>query len=195
MRRFFAVLAATTALVGLGAFPAAAGGPNNFVNSNSTVADAGAATIVTRSSMIAGPTGTDEVTSANVARAVAHDCSGCQAIAVAFQAVLTTGNPQTVAPRNIAYAKNLRCNGCAAFAFAFQYVVSTSGPDDLSPAAVQGIEALRREVAAGLAPGLTPADRGARPTDVGRRFRELVDREIMRAGGTPSDGEMHEQMD
>jgi putative peptide zinc metalloprotease protein len=195
MRRFIAVLAATTALLGLGAFPAVAGGPNNFVNSDSTVDAAGAATIVTRSSMIAGPTGTDEVTSANVARAVAHDCSGCQAIAVAFQAVLMTGNPHTVTPHNLAVAKNVSCTGCASFAFAFQYVVSTDGPAHISPAGHQAIADLRREVADDLATDLTPEDLNARLTDIGHRFRALVDREIVRTGGHPQDGELRKQAD
>jgi alkylhydroperoxidase/carboxymuconolactone decarboxylase family protein YurZ len=62
----------------------------------------GAATFVARSSMVAAPTGTDEVTSANVARAVAHDCTGCQAIAVAFQAVPMAGNPHTATPTRVA---------------------------------------------------------------------------------------------
>ena len=195
MRRFIAVLAATTALLGLGSFPAVAGGPNNFVHSNSTVDAAGAATIVTRSSMIAGPTGTDEVTSANVARAVAHDCTGCQAIAVAFQAVLMTGNPHTVTPRNLAVAKNVSCTGCAAFAFAFQYVVSTGGPAHISPAGYQGIADLRQEVADDLETDLTPAELNARLTDIGHRFQALVDQEIVRTGGHPHDGELRKQED
>jgi hypothetical protein len=195
MRRFFAVLAATTALIGLGAFPAVAGGPNNFVYANSTVDDAGAATIVTRSSMIAGSTGTDDVTSANVARAVAHDCSGCQAIAVAFQAVLVTSDADTVAPRNLAVATNESCTGCASFAFAFQYVVSTGGRAHISPAGYQGIADLRREVADDLNTDLTPEELNARLTDVGQRFKALVDQEIVRTGGHPHDGRLRKQED
>src|SRR4051794_18696873 len=107
MRRLVAVLATTTALLGLGALPAAAGGPNNVVLSDATADAAGAATFATHSSMIAASTGTDEVTSSNVARAVSHDCTGCQAIAVAFQAVLMTGNPHTVTPNNLAFAENV----------------------------------------------------------------------------------------
>jgi putative peptide zinc metalloprotease protein len=195
MRRLIAVLAVSTTLFGLGALPAVAGGPNNIVVSDATATEGGAATFETHSSMVAMPTGTDEVTSANVARAVAHDCTGCQAIAVAFQAVLVTGNPSTVAPRNIAYADNVRCTGCAAFAFAFQYVVSTGGPAHLSPAGMQGIQALRQEVSDDLAADTTPEDLNARLTDVGQRFQALVDREIVRTGGRPHDREMREQFD
>jgi putative peptide zinc metalloprotease protein len=195
MRRLIAVLATTTALLGLGALPAVAGGPNNLVFSDATADATGAATFPTHWSMVAGPTGTDEVTSANVARAVSHDCTGCQAIAVAFQAVLMTGNPHTVTPRNIASAANVRCDGCAAFAFAFQYVVSTGGPAHLSPAGMQGIDALRREVADDVATDLTPDDLNARLTDIGQRFEALVDREIVHSGGSPRGGELRRQMD
>src|SRR5919198_207392 len=120
MRRVAAVITLVGALIAFGALPAVAGGPNNLVLSDATADATGAATIVTHSSMFAGSTGTNEVTSANVARAVAHDCTGCQAIAVAFQAVLMTGNPPIVTPRNFAIATNVRCTGCASFAFAFQ---------------------------------------------------------------------------
>jgi putative peptide zinc metalloprotease protein len=195
MRRVIAVLATTIALLALGALPAVAGGPNNVVLSQATADASGAATFVTHSSMVAAPTGTDEVTSANVATAVARDCTGCQAIAVAFQAVLVTGNPHTVAPRNLAVATNVRCTGCASFAFAFQYVVSTGGPAHISPAGLQGIEALRREVGNDLATDLTPEDLNARLTDIGNRFQALVNSEIVHTGGTPSDGELRERMD
>jgi hypothetical protein len=195
MRRSIVVFALAIALLCLGALPAVAGGPNNLVFSDATADANGAATFETHSNIVAMPTGTDEVTSANVARAVAHDCTGCQAVAVAFQAVLVTGNPRTVAPRNIAYANNVRCTGCAAFAFAFQYVVSTGGPARLSPAGMQGIQALRREVADDLATDLTPDELNARLTDIGDRFQALVDREIVRTGGRPHDREMREQFD
>ena len=195
MRRAAAVITLLVALIGFGALPAIAGGPNNVVLSDATVDVAGAPTIVTRSSMVAASTGTNEVTSTNVARAVAHDCTGCQAIAVAFQAVLMTGDAHTVAPRNFAIATNLRCTGCASFAFAFQYAVSTGGPAHISPAGLQGIAALRQEVADDLATDLTPEELDARLTDVGQRFRALVDAEIVRTGGTPHDGEMREQVD
>jgi hypothetical protein len=195
MRRFIVVLALAIALLCLGALPAVAGGPNNLVFSDATADANGAATFDTHSNMVAVPTGTDEVTSANVARAVAHDCTGCQAVAVAFQAVLVTGDPRTVAPRNIAFANNVRCTGCAAFAFAFQYVVSTGGPARLSPAGMQGIQALRQEVADDLATDLTPDELNARLTDIGDRFQALVDREIVRTGGRPHDREMREQFD
>jgi hypothetical protein len=195
MRRLVATLTLTTALLGLGALPAVAGGPNNIVASDATVDATGAATEVVHSSMVVGATGTDEVTSANVARAVAHDCTGCQAIAVAFQAVLVTGNPHTVTPRNIAFAENQTCDGCASFAFAFQYVVSTNGPAHLSAQGNQQVAALRQEVEQDLATDLTPADLNARLEDVGARFKAVVDNEIVKSGYRPHDGRLREQDD
>jgi hypothetical protein len=195
MRRLAAILALTTALLGLGALPAVAGGPNNVVVSDATVDATGAATEVVHSSMVVGSTGTDEVTSANIARATAHDCTGCQAIAVAFQAVLMTGNPHVVTPRNIAVAENLSCNTCASFAFAFQYVVSTGGPAHLSPEGYQQVAALRQEVEQDLATDLTPEDLNARLEDIGARFKAVIDNDIVHTGGSPHDGEMREQED
>ena len=195
MRRLVAILTLTTALLGLGALPAVAGGPNNIVASDATVDATGAATFDTHSSMIVGSTGTDEVTSANVARAVAHNCTGCQAIAVAFQAVLVTGNPDTVTPRNIAFAENQSCDGCASFAFAFQYVVSTGGPAHLSPQGHQQVAALRQEVEQDLATDLTPEDLNARLEDIGTRFKAAVDDDIVKSGYHPHDGRTREQDD
>src|SRR3954470_16288289 len=195
MRRLTAVLTITIALLGFGALPAVAGGPNNLVFSDATADAAGAATFDTNWRMVVAATGTDEVTSANVARAVAHDCTGCQAIAVAFQAVLMTGNPDTVTPRNIAFAENQTCDGCASFAFAFQYVVSTGGPAHLSAQGNQQVAALRREVQQDLATDLTPADLNARLEDIGARFKAVVDNDIVKSGYRPHDGRMHEQDD
>src|SRR3954464_13462022 len=195
MRRVIAVLTLASALLGLGALPAVAGGPNNLVLSDATVDATGAATFDTHASMVTGATGTDEVTSTNIARAVAHDCTGCQAIAVAFQAVLVTGNPDTATPRNIAFAENQTCDGCASFAFAFQYVVSTGGPAHLSAQGNQQVAALRREVQQDLATDLTPADLNARLEDIGARFKAVVDNDIVKTGYRPRDGRMREQDD
>lgn len=195
MRRVIAVLTLTTALLGLGASTAAAGGPNNIVISDATADASGAATFSTHFNMLASPTGTDEVTSENVARALSHDCTGCQAIAVAFQAVLMTGDPHVVTPLNFARAENVNCTGCASFAFAFQYVVSTGGPAHLSAEGLQQIAALRQEVEADLATDLTPQDLDARLTAIGARFKDIVNADIVHTGGTPHDGEAHEAED
>ena len=195
MRRLVAILTMTAALVGLGALPAVAGGPNNFVNSDATVDATGAPTVVTNSNLVVQSTGTDEVTSTNVARAHAHDCTGCQAISVAFQAVLMTGHPHVVRPFNFADAANVNCNSCAAVAWAFQYVVTTDGPEHLSPVGRQELAALRQSVADTLAADLTLDEFTARMNAAQAKFKQLVDDDIVRSGGYPHDGKMHEDED
>jgi hypothetical protein len=195
MRRLVAILTMTAALLGLGALPAVAGGPNNFVNSDATVDATGAPTVVTNSNLVVQSTGTDEVTSENVARARAHDCTGCQAVSVAFQAVLMRGNPHVVTPFNFADAENVNCDGCAAVAWAFQYVVTTDGPERLSPTAQQELAALRQSVTATLAADQTLDDFITAMNAAQAKFKQLVDDDIRRSGGTPHDGEMHEAED
>ena len=189
MRRLVAVLALTTALLGLGALPAVAGGPNNYVTSDATVDLAGAPTFVTNSSIVVESTGTDEVTSANVARAHAHDCTGCQAVAVAFQAVFLTGHPHVVTPTNLAEAVNENCTSCASVAWAFQYTVTTDGPTHLSAAGRQALAAVRQDVADTLAADLTLDQFIARMNAAQAEFQRIVNEDIVRSGGHPHDGE------
>jgi putative peptide zinc metalloprotease protein len=122
----------------------AAGGPNNVVLATTT-ADGSA---LGRSGLQVAPTGADTVASANIARALAHDCTGCRSAAVAFQAVLMTGNPHTVVPGNAAVAENAACNTCVSFAFAFQYDLTTPGPVRLSLTGWQEIQRIRDDIAA-----------------------------------------------
>lgn len=191
MRRVLAVLAATVALSATGAAPAVAGGPNNVVTADATGA---AGTSVTRSGVLAQSTGTDELTSANIASAESHDCFGCRAVAVAFEAVFATGNPNVVAPANVATAVNLNCTGCDTFAFAFQYVVLTGGPAHLSAAGTQAVAQLSRDVANVTAADLTSFERLAQLQALGARFRTIVDTELVHSGHS-ADGTVHERMD
>jgi hypothetical protein len=190
MRRLVAVLTLTTALLGLGAFPALAGGPNNYVISDATVDLAGAPTDVTNSSLVVQSTGTDELTSTNVARAHAHDCNGCQAVAIAFQAVIVTGQPHVFTPTNLAEAVNENCDNCASVAVAVQYTVDTEGgPAHLSPAGRQALADLRQEVAQTLAADLTLEEFNARIATAEAEFARLVNEDIVRSGGHPHNGE------
>jgi hypothetical protein len=191
MRRVVVVLAATVTLLATGAAPATAGGPNNVVIAEATGA---AGTSVTRSSVLAKPTGTNDLTSANIARAESHDCFGCRAVAVAFQAVFATGRPNVVTPANIAAAINLNCTGCDTFAFAFQYVVLTGGPAHLSAAGEQAVDQLSRDVADAAAGDLTFFERAARLQALGARFQAIVDAELVLSGHSP-DGTVRERMD
>src|SRR5437660_1974223 len=108
MRRALALIAIFTVAL---AAPAAAGGPNHVVTATPT-ADGQA---IHRSGVQVGSTGADTVDSTNLARATPHDCTGCDGVAVAFQAVIATGNPSNVSPHNFAVAANSNCTSCHAF--------------------------------------------------------------------------------
>jgi hypothetical protein len=190
-RRMTLVLALTLALLGLAALPALAGGPNNVVNATTS----GEGKVDVRSQLQAAPTGTNDLTSANVAQAHSHDCTGCRTIAVALQAVLVTGNPSNASPQNLALAVNERCSSCTTYAFAFQYVVSTGGPAHLSPDGQRAVDDLRREAAATAASDLPLAEIDARLQDLGARLKSSVDAEIVRTGGSPSGGTVRERTD
>jgi hypothetical protein len=190
-RRTTLVLALTIALLGLAALPAVAGGPNNVVLATTS----GEGTVAMRSALQVESTGTNDLTSANVARAYSHDCTGCRTIAVALQGVLVTGNPRNASPQNVALAVNERCSSCTTYAFAFQYVVSTGGPAHLSPAGQRAVGDLRREAAETARSDLPLADIDARLQDIGARLKSAVDAEIVRTGGWRSEGIVRERTD
>ena len=102
------------------ALPAVAGGPNNVVNTSPT----SDGTHLHRASVQVTSTGAKSVTSSNLAIATPHDCTGCEGIAVAFQALIVTGGSSTISPTNAAVAVNTNCTSCGAFAYAYQYVVT-----------------------------------------------------------------------
>jgi hypothetical protein len=89
------------------------------------------------------PFGGHEATSANIASATSVDCTGCRAVAVAFQAIILTGSPNVVAPANAAVAANGNCTGCDSFAFAYQDVVTTDGPATLSPTGIAELKSIQ----------------------------------------------------
>ena len=119
---------------------ASAGGVNHVVQVS---AGAGSSTAI-RSDVQWAPFGGPSATSANIASATSSDCTGCRAVAVAFQAVVLTGDPNVVAPSNAAAAVNGGCTGCDTFAFAYQDVVMTSGPASLSPAGVAALQSVEQ---------------------------------------------------
>jgi putative peptide zinc metalloprotease protein len=69
----------------------------------------------------------DIVDNTNAAVAFAS-CTDCEAIAIAFQIVLISSDPDVVTPTNVAIAINYDCSACVAFAAAFQWVLTTAGP-------------------------------------------------------------------
>src|SRR3954468_10796906 len=125
MRRVLALVTTFTLWL---AIPAEAGGPNNVVNASPN-ADGVA---IHRSGVQVVSTGTDNVTSTNLALAGPTGCTGCEGIAVAFQALILTGNPTVITPVNAAVAANTNCNTCKAFAFAYQLVVTADHGTHLS---------------------------------------------------------------
>src|SRR4051812_47259701 len=181
MRRLTAILTLAFALLALTAFPAVAGGPNNVVLSDTT----GTGTVDIGSSVQVLPTGTNEVTSTNLARAYSHDCTGCRTIAVALQAVVMTGSPETVTPQNVALAVNERCSSCTTYAFAFQYVVSAER-GRVSAEGRREIADIRAEADRLAHSDLPLADIDAQLSALGDRLKTTVDAEIAKAGDHPS---------
>jgi putative peptide zinc metalloprotease protein len=132
------ILAVALALTAPGS--ASAGGANHVVQVS---AAAGNSTAI-RTDVQWAPFGGPSATSANIASAASSDCTGCRAVAVAFQAVVLTGDPNVVTPANAAVAVNGGCTGCDTFAFAYQDVVMTSGPASLSPAGVAALKSIQQ---------------------------------------------------
>lgn len=188
-----AVLALTAGLViGGGALPAQADGDGGRSGDNVVLALADAERpVVERSKVEVVVARGDVVDNGNVARAVSQDCTGCRAVAVAFQAVLIPGTPTTVVPENGAAAFNVACTGCTTAAFAYQYVVRTDGATELSDAGEDAVAQVRRQVRDVTRSGLTPAEIDARLDVLEAQFRAAVDAGI--AG--EHDGEDDEDSD
>jgi hypothetical protein len=73
------------------------------------------------------------VDQANKAHAAGR-CTECEATAIAFQIVLVSGAPSTVAPTNESVALSLECTRCEVFAAARQFVRVVDQPVRLTPA-------------------------------------------------------------
>lgn len=166
------------------AMPAVAGGPNNIVIASPTADGAQ----IHRSSVRVSTTGTDKLTSSNLATATPHDCTGCEGIAVAFQAIIVTGSPSTFAPKNAAVAVNSNCTSCGAFAFAYQYTISADRGSHLSKDGRAKIAAIRKEAAADVEAGLPYAELDADLKALAIRFRTTVENDLQRTGADPHDG-------
>jgi putative peptide zinc metalloprotease protein len=69
----------------------------------------------------------DQVLNTNEAFAAAS-CTGCAAVAVAFQVVMIIGDADVVVPQNLAVAANYNCVECLTYALASQLVVTLSEP-------------------------------------------------------------------
>jgi putative peptide zinc metalloprotease protein len=159
------------------------GGANHVVLATAT-ADG---TAHERSGLQVGHAGGPTVASSNIAAAISYACTGCRTVAIAFQAVLVTGDPHTVVPANAAVATNVACTACTAYAFAYQYVLDTDGPVHLSPTGQEQINGLREEIRGLAESGLSPFDLTDKLNDAKARFKATIDNELI-ASGKPVDG-------
>lgn len=150
--------------------PATAGGPDHFVNASPT-ADG---LKIHRADVIASVTGAPSVDSTNVARATPHDCTGCEGIAVAFQAVIATGHPSNATPTNVALAVNTNCTSCGAFAYAYQYYVTADRGAHLSPQGQAAVADIERQADALVDQGLAFADLNAQLDTLAQQFHDAV---------------------
>ena len=171
--RLLAVIAGACAALAVATpFAAAdeAGGANNVILVTTTADGSSLARSGVQVSQTAAPT----IASANIAAATSRACTGCTSVAVAFQAVLVTGNPSTVAPGNAAVATNDGCSSCTSYAFAYQYVLSVRGPAYLDPSAQQQLAAMRAQIADLAASGLPPDELTARLDAIAAQFRATI---------------------
>ncbi|MEA2220989.1 MAG: hypothetical protein QOJ35_3615 [Solirubrobacteraceae bacterium] len=181
MRRILALVATFTVCL---VAPATAGGPNNVVIASPT-ADG---SLIHRSAVQAGTVGAGTVDSSNLALAKPHDCTGCEGIAVAFQAVIATGNPSTVAPSNAAVAVNSACNSCGAFAYAYQYYLTANRGAQLSDAARDQIDAIRQQAAQLINQGLTYDELDTALDALAVKFHDTILQDLQQADTNPHAG-------
>lgn len=160
-------------------------GPNQVVKVENNVD----ATKDSRAGVQVGSTGADRVTSTNLAFARSHDCTGCESLAAAYQAVFVTRDPSYLSPRNVAVALNENCTGCGSFAFAYQYVLDTNGPVRLTEAGREQVEAIRGEARQDLQAGMPYDVLNAELRELAGRFRAVIDAEMRRTDTKVEDRE------
>jgi len=181
MRRLIALMISFTVCL---AAPAAAGGPDNVVTASPTTDGQGLYSRHIKVNAVSA----DTIDTANQAIAKPHDCTGCQGIAVAFQAVIANGNPSTVAPSNLADAENTNCTSCVAFAFAYQYVVTTDQPSQLSEEGRAKVRDIRAQVDDAVHSATSLPDLDSRLKGLGAQFKAAVRDDLEARGKDPHDG-------
>jgi hypothetical protein len=181
MQRLIVALVAAACLAGMPGLVVAdddnGSGPNHVVKVENLVD----ATKQSRAGVQVGSTGADRVSATNLAIARAHDCTGCESRAAAYQAVFVQRDPSFASPRNVAVALNENCTGCGSFAFAYQYVLDTDGPARLTEAGRDKLDAIRAEARQDIAADLPYDVLNEELRELAGRFREVIDAEMRRA--------------
>lgn len=162
------------------------GGANNVVMATTSSPDYSE---LDRSGLQVAQIGGPTVSSTNLARADAHDCTGCRSVAVAFQTVFVTRGATTATPTNAAVATTGGCVSCTSFAFAYQYVLYTDGPVRLSADGQQRIAALRTQLDEAAHSGLGVWELDARLEELKAQFKATIDEEVGPAGGSAASSE------
>jgi putative peptide zinc metalloprotease protein len=188
IRRHLLVLVALVTAALLVAVPASSdtplvGGANQLVQSSTT----GVGATQSRSGIQVAPFGGQTSGSTNIAIATSTNCTDCRTVAVAYQAIFLTNNPNVVVPGNAAVATNAGCTRCQTYAFAYQYELSTDGPVFLSPAGHLLLNGLRQEVSELAASNLSLPELDAELVAIKERFKALIDSELV-AAGQPTNG-------
>jgi hypothetical protein len=98
-----------------------------------------------------------DVDELNSATATAQ-CMDCRASAIAFQIVLVSGTPQTLAPHNRAVAVNDQCTRCVVEAEARQFVRVVDQPVRLTAAGREELAGVRQDLRRLTGEDLSPAD-------------------------------------
>jgi putative peptide zinc metalloprotease protein len=181
MRRIAALVTMFTLAL---AFPAVAGGPNNVVKASPTTDGAH----VYRAAVKVSSTGADSITSTNLALAQPSGCTGCEGIAVAYQALIVTGNPSDVRPTNAAVAVNSACTSCGAFAYAYQYVVSADRGTHLSSTGQAKIKDIRDKANALARSGLPYPELDSQLAALAATFKAAVVDDLARTDADPHGG-------
>ena len=122
--------------------------------------------------------GGDVVDQLNAAHALAS-CTDCSATAVAFQIVLVSGSPRTVAPRNIAEAINDRCTRCEVAAEARQFVRVVDQPVRFTAEGTRELADVRRDLRALVSEDISLADLHAAVERDEARVKSILNTELV----------------
>jgi hypothetical protein len=152
-------------------------GPANIVQVENTTDQ----TLQSRARISIARASATDTEAGNLAYAYSHDCTGCQSLAAAYQAVFVASDNTNFSPQNAGVAVNANCHGCGSFAYAYQYVITADRKPRFADRDRSEIDDLRREASGALRSGLPYAEIDATLKDIAVRFRAVVDRAVARA--------------